>query len=590
MVIKREVAYGILRSLSDFWKCEELQDFSVTVGSTTFGCHRFLLAACSGFFRRLFRSGMIETVLKCATVKFISKETFESILETLYTGHNVLTNDNVIDIWRAAHQLHIPFLIKECEEFAISTLSLDNYIEYYKIANLFESKEVIKFVWSFILKNANSFFQTNFFYEMQVSDVLKLIQSQDLETTSEDDVVHAVLKWVEFRPCETDSSSENSDNEAMSTFSNQKNNREGKDRKHQFPVLLSNTRICLVNKNCLGMLIEHPLVRETKAATDIVIKALLYQLQVGQRNGQWPPGAIYRNNGNYVNVAVAIYKQQNKFSHESTIKIKAFSFLSKKWFQLPDLLSKSNVTFFASDKSLYAFGKSVSSADQFFSRTNLHNKQFIQLTNRIWSEIIVSFHFRIEPHVVVVDAILYIISPSRKEIWQLDLATGASTRKADFPFNVQSICHVTNYEHFILVFYLSGKTNKTDVCSFDTSQNTWKTLGDFDGLAAGMISFKHRHSVYLLQTNGNLWMVESQSKDVTFKQLAKLWICDWTLHGAVTFIDDLYIYGVMSKVLEYDFKKKSSLEGLFSQIIYMNSEDSHSSTFIPVTLSRQCLI
>nr|XP_055868523.1 kelch-like protein 40b isoform X3 [Biomphalaria glabrata] len=205
MVIKQGVAYGIVQGLSDFWKCEELQDFTVTLGTTKFGCHRFLLAACSWFFKGLFRSGMIETKLKCVTID-ISYETFELILETLYTGHDVLTNDNVIDIWRAAHQLQIPFLIKECEEFAVSTLSLDNYIEYYKIAKLFESKEVLDIVWPFMLKNANSFFQTNLFYELQVPDVLRLIQSQDLETTSEDDVVHALLGWVEFRPRQQDDS------------------------------------------------------------------------------------------------------------------------------------------------------------------------------------------------------------------------------------------------------------------------------------------------------------------------------------------------------------------------------------------------
>ncbi|KAK0048947.1 kelch-like protein 40 [Biomphalaria pfeifferi] len=130
MGMKQKVACSIVQSLSDFWKCEELQDFTVTLDTTKFECHRFLLAACSGFFRGLFRSGMKETELKCVTVENISSETFELILETLYTANDVLTNDNVIDIWEAAHQLQIYFLITECEEFAIATLSLDNYIDY----------------------------------------------------------------------------------------------------------------------------------------------------------------------------------------------------------------------------------------------------------------------------------------------------------------------------------------------------------------------------------------------------------------------------------------------------------------------------
>nr|KAI8751633.1 kelch-like protein 40 [Biomphalaria glabrata] len=528
MVIKQEVAYGIVQGLSDFWKCEELQDFTVTLGATKFGCHRFLLAACSGFFRGLYRSGMKETELKCVTVEDISSETFELILETLYTGHGVLTNDNVIDIWRAAHQLQIPFLIKECEEFAIATLSLDNYIEYYKIAKLFESKEVLEVIWSFILKNANSFFQTNLYFEMQISDVLKLIKSQDLETTSEDDVMHVSPPQK--------------------------------------------------------MLIRHPLVRKTKKSTDIIIDALLYQLQVSKRNGHWPAEAIYRNNGNYVNSAVAIRKNV----HETIIKVKAFSFSSKQWLQLPELKSKSSVAFLANDKTLYALGESIT-ADQIASYDRAYKKQILKLTNGNWSKVNISFTLPPEPSVVAADSFIYILSCTNQEVWQLDPATERSTRMADLP-DTASIHHVTNYEQFILVFYiLADVEDTTAVDCFDIFKNTWERLEDLNGPATGMISFKDKYSTYLIQTNGNLWMVEPQSNDVEFKYLAKLWSCDWSLHGAVTFRDVLYIYGVKSETLKEDFQKQTSLEGIFSQIVYMESEDTASSPFIPLTLSRQCI-
>uniref|UniRef100_A0A2C9KLP6 BTB domain-containing protein n=1 Tax=Biomphalaria glabrata TaxID=6526 RepID=A0A2C9KLP6_BIOGL len=166
MVIKREVAYGIVHGLSDFWKCEELQDFTVTLGDKHFGCHGLLLAACSGFFRGLFRSGMKETKSRCVTVEDISSETFELILETLYTGHGVLTNDNVIDIWQAAHQLQITFLIKECEYYIIETLSIKNFTKYIHIASLLNSEPVTK---------------------------------MDLVVESEDDVIYAILRWVECK-------------------------------------------------------------------------------------------------------------------------------------------------------------------------------------------------------------------------------------------------------------------------------------------------------------------------------------------------------------------------------------------------------
>ncbi|XP_013062155.2 uncharacterized protein LOC106051522 [Biomphalaria glabrata] len=698
MVIKRQVAYGIVEGLSVFWKCEELQDFTVTLGITKFGCHRFLLAACSGFFRRLFRYGMKETELKCVTVEDISSETFELILETLYTGHDVLTNDNVTNIWEAAHQLQIPFVITECEEFAKTSLSLYNYIEYYKIAKRFESKEVLDIVWAFILKHAFHFFKTDFFLEMKLLDVLNLIKSQDLETTSEDVVVHALLKWLEFRPCLTLTESEGltkseyatksedstkseyatksegstkseyatksegstkseyatksegstkseyatksegstkseyatksegltkseyatksevyskseyatksedstkseyatkSEGSAKSEDStmdfgrsifNMKRNKEGCIRKQHLPDLLLNTRTCLLSPSCLEMLIGHPLVKETKAATDIIIKSIMYQVKVGQRNEQWPSGAIYRSNGNYVNIAITTWENAI-----GAMQIKAFAFLSKKWFKLPDLFSGSSVTFIAYEKSLYAIGQSISVEDEMFSGFTSRNKQVFKLSSHNWSKVNVSLGVLIKPSAVVVDAFIYVLSPENKKIWQLDPATEISIEKTDLPF-VPKLRHVVSYEQFIIVFYLSANEDKTKALCFDTSQNTWTSISVFNHPTTGMISFKHSCSTYLLLNNGNLYLFESQPRDFQLKYLAKLWSCEWSLHGAVAIRDEIYIYGVKSEALKEDFQKQTSLEGIFSQIVYMESKDTVPSTFKPATLSRESLV
>ncbi|KAK6963064.1 kelch-like protein 40 [Biomphalaria glabrata] len=546
---------------------------------------------------------MKETESKCVTGEDISSETFELILETLYTGHGVLTNDNVIDIWRAAHQLQIPFLITECEEFAKTSLSLNNYIEYYKLAKLFDSKEVTEVIWSFILKNADSFFQTDFFFEMQISDVMKLIKSRDLEIISEDLVVIALFKWVEFKPHVQVEMSEDSDN-LLNKESGQKRIRTGSNsfetpgiqqpnkdvtnnalddnRKQHFFTLLSNTRTCLLSPSYLEWLIHCPLVRENKEATDLIIEAIFYQFQVSKRNGAWPPGAIFRKDGCYNNTAVAISKYQ-----ENELKIKAFSFSSKQWLRLPDLFCESRVTFAAFDKTLYALGESISATP--ILRSNSAKKHILKLINGNWIEVNIKFTFPPEHSVVVADAFLYILSPPSQEVWQVDLTTGISFQKADLPDTVP-ITHVTNYKYLIFAFYiLESEGEKTAVDCFNTLQNTWISLDVLDGPATGMISFKHKLSTYLLQTNGNLWMVESNSENVEFKYLAKLWSCDWPLHGAVTFRDELYIYGVKSEALNQDFQKQLSLNDIFSQIVYMESEDTKSSTLIPLTLGRNCI-
>ncbi|CAL1533989.1 unnamed protein product, partial [Lymnaea stagnalis] len=198
MAIKREVAYGIVQGISDLWQDEELRDFTIEIGHTKFSCHRFILGACSGFFRGLFRSGMKESDAQNITLQNISSDTFKLVLEALYTGHGVLTNDNVIDIWHAVHQLQIKFLIQECENFVIRHLSLDNYEEIFHCAKLLSPFFVLDSVWGFIKKTYEEFTKSDIFLGLSFGEIHQLIGGQDLVVKSEDIVLDSILRWVEF--------------------------------------------------------------------------------------------------------------------------------------------------------------------------------------------------------------------------------------------------------------------------------------------------------------------------------------------------------------------------------------------------------
>ncbi|XP_055869039.1 kelch-like protein 41 [Biomphalaria glabrata] len=640
MVIKREVAYGIVQGLSDFWKSEELQDFTVTLGTTKFGCHRFLLAACSGFFRGLFRSGMKETELKCVTVEDISSETFDLILETLYTGHGVLTNDNVIDIWRAAHQLQIMFLIKECEDFVIDTLSLENYIKYFKLSRLLNSEPVTKVVGYFIVRNSSHFFKTNSFLKLSRSNVLNLITCQDLVADSEDDVIYAILRWVQFTSqnkivnqkgkC-SDNSSTNLDVTHTSTdvhkedtpdqsSTQTKNERSCKtlckenlpheDITSESPFkaqkmihffskpdtrvkdlfdLLSKARLCLASHHCLEMIISHPLVRPHEKTRDLIVRALFYKLQAGKRNGQWPTGAIFRNNDIYANSALT-YTKDNK-----NIFVKTFLFSRNSWLSLPKLVGEatfSSIQFVVLDKTLYALGHLLSIYDSKIRASNSQNRtpiSIMQLNGGSWSD--KSSTFTLPSSVfsaVESESFIYVFSPKGKEVWKLDPTTGTHDRMSDLPDEC-GIWYVMSHEHLILVFYSCSNNgvDETAIDCFDTRQNSWRRLSNLEGSVKDIVSLKDDHSTYLLQSSGDLWkLVQPQSDVVDFEHVVKLWSCNWPLHGAVTFMDDLYIYGVKDDNFSNDPKLRKSVDGLFQNIIYKHSKSNEKSIFMPYIVQR----
>uniref|UniRef100_A0A2C9L327 BTB domain-containing protein n=1 Tax=Biomphalaria glabrata TaxID=6526 RepID=A0A2C9L327_BIOGL len=608
MVIKREVAYGIVQGLSDFWKCGELQDFTVTLGTTKFGCHRFLLAACSGYFRGLFRSGMKETELKNVNFEDISSETFELILESIYTGHGVLTNDNVTDIWRAAHRLGIEFLVKECENFVIKSLSVQNYVNYYKVGKFLNAVTVVDVVWAFFLKTFTTFSKEQYFLELPMPDVLRLVKSQDLVVSSEDDVLKAILQWVEHNPSSErvnstgvqdkehaqDLVSHEEGNETKCSKSSQENisgcilSNSG-IKEHNLFALMSRARTCHASSICLEMMLGHPLVTNDKQTRDLVTRALVYQLQIGKRNGQWPTAAILRSCSCYENVAIAVEQPPNTIP-----QIKVFSFSRNKWVTTNfNNISRKEIAHLAVvDKSLYSFF--ISENSRFNEDNNLLS--MFELRENSWCEKSEKYcDLKMFPldirSVAVVNNFIYMLHYKMKSIWRLDPKSQTYAKLADIPDD-QPICHIMTYEQLILVFYSVSVVgvDETAIGYYDTSKNTWARLNNLEGPAKGMISFKDDHATYILQPNGDVWkLVKAQSDQLDFEHLIRLWNCDWSLHGAVTFMDKLYIYGVRSEALKDDPQLRKSLPGVFRKIIYLESESTASSTFIPFIIDRKCI-
>ncbi|KAK6963049.1 kelch-like protein 28 [Biomphalaria glabrata] len=545
MVIKREVAYGIVTGLSTFLKCEELQDFVVTLGTTKFGCHRFLLAACSGFFRALFRSGMKETESKCVTVEDISSETFELILETLYTGHGVLTNDNVIDIWRAAHQLQITFLMTECEEFIIRSLSLENYFDYYQTGKLLSSQPVTKAAWWFMLKNFNSFVKTDAFLELSISELLNLVRSQKLVVDSENDVMMAILKWTDYRPnvplndlseirklrCKRFQAAIANANEnnlaGNTTIANltpsdiNLQNPYSEKRDQNLGILLSNTRSCLVSPECLEKLLYNPLVSDNKMARDVVTNALLYTLQIGKRNGQWPTAAIHRKSSAFQNVALSTKPTEN-----GGLKLLAYSFSRNKWLNLntEEFKRTDFVAFCTVDNALYYLLMT-----QHQDQEGPGSVLVFKLIEKAWSETKISLKLNYARFsAAVINEFIYIMQSKGKNMWRLHPITGSLLRLDDLPDD-QPICHVTCYNQCILLFHSVTKegVDETVVQCYNTAQNIWTRLNNLEGPANGMTSFKDDHFTYILQSSGDIWkMVKPQSDVLDFEYAGKLWGCD----------------------------------------------------------------
>ncbi|XP_055869156.1 kelch-like protein 24 [Biomphalaria glabrata] len=121
-----KIAKDVLNCFSQGSNREMFCDFIVVVEEREFPCHRFVLSACSTFFEALLRSDMKESRQKRVVVKGMSPDIFKLILDVIYSGSDVLTPKTIIEIWKAAHQLQIVFLMSLCEDFIQENLNEAN--------------------------------------------------------------------------------------------------------------------------------------------------------------------------------------------------------------------------------------------------------------------------------------------------------------------------------------------------------------------------------------------------------------------------------------------------------------------------------
>ncbi|CAL1548669.1 unnamed protein product, partial [Lymnaea stagnalis] len=183
--------------LKSLWEQQDFLDYEVKVEDETFKCHRLILATCSPFFNALFRSNWKETTDKVTTLNDMSSATFKLILTAIYTGSDVLTDENVVDVWKAAHMLQIDFMIKHCEKKIVQGLTLDNFKMMYALAKLLESKPVVNGVVELIIRNFDSVRHSKTFWLLSPDEMLTVVKSNEIVVFSVDNVLDAILKWVD---------------------------------------------------------------------------------------------------------------------------------------------------------------------------------------------------------------------------------------------------------------------------------------------------------------------------------------------------------------------------------------------------------
>lgn len=124
-------------------------------------------------------------------------DTVETLLKYIYTGENILTRTNVLQVYQAAHMLQIASLISMCEHFLKTDISAENCLGIWKISKLLGRSDMTGVAMVSILQHFNDISSAEAFEEadLDIADLKTILEDHNLNSTPST-ICNAAVIWL----------------------------------------------------------------------------------------------------------------------------------------------------------------------------------------------------------------------------------------------------------------------------------------------------------------------------------------------------------------------------------------------------------
>lgn len=189
-----------LKKLSAFRKEGILCDVTIHVDGKKFMAHKNVLASGSQYFKVMFTGGMVEAGRGEVTLKSLTGDVFEQILQYFYEGTFTIDMISVADTLHAASLLLLKEIENECFHYLKKNMNLNNCVRIKSIGEMYSNKELVRKSNEYVKKNFEKLIEEKEITHMSLKDLKTLLSSDDLMCKSEDAVAMVIHKWLSVRP------------------------------------------------------------------------------------------------------------------------------------------------------------------------------------------------------------------------------------------------------------------------------------------------------------------------------------------------------------------------------------------------------
>ncbi|KAL7393996.1 hypothetical protein ABVT39_018999 [Epinephelus coioides] len=189
----------VLSALNQQRKDGLLCDVTLVAGEQKFHAHKAVLAACSDYFRAMFSLCMVESEADEVTLQGVTSVGLKHALDFAYTGQILLEPTVIQDVLSAGSHLQLLELLSLCSHYLIQELSSVNYLELYRVADLFHLPALEEAVVGFLVEHLSELSQSRQDEALQLPYRLlrEVLKSDRLTSLSEEEIWKLVVLWLE---------------------------------------------------------------------------------------------------------------------------------------------------------------------------------------------------------------------------------------------------------------------------------------------------------------------------------------------------------------------------------------------------------
>ena len=186
----------IMQKLYEYSNENFQTDFKIRAGNKTAYCHAAVLSAKSTYFRAICASGLTEAVLAGSITKDEDGDTLDTVVRYIYLGKSNITVQNVEKVAIAANFLGHEELKHECEKILLDNLGVSKLMSHHKLSQKADMSTLKAACIQLTKENFTEVVGCEWFLALTVDEAAEYLRDNDLNVTSEDDVLHAICTWL----------------------------------------------------------------------------------------------------------------------------------------------------------------------------------------------------------------------------------------------------------------------------------------------------------------------------------------------------------------------------------------------------------